>query len=163
MKDSDVKKFAQNKIKELRQEIAKWEKVLSAFGDNFNKQNGETITPINKQADLIKVKSKYQPSDKVTIREKATAVLISFDCPIVSSELMERMNELYPERIYNMNSFSGAFSAMYQKPNSGIKQYIMKNATLKVKALYGLNEWFDETGELKHIYQEKVKEKYGTL
>ncbi len=160
IRESDVRAFAKAKIEKLESEIQKWKRVIDALGDSKEEQPNlfhlqPEISKINKKA--------YIPSDRVTIREKAINVIKGYGCPVTSTEIMESMNKLYPDKIYNMNSFSGAFSSMYTKTNSGINSYPIRNATPKLKVVYGLTEWFIKDKELKPEYLEQVKHRYGTI
>lgn len=157
IKDTDIKEFAKSKIELAKQEIKKWQLVLDALGEV--RDNGQlNIIPPNVKTSLSK-----SSQSKLSIMAKVQHILRESDCPLTTRDIMESINHLFPDRIYDMGSFSGAFSLIYRKPEANISKYMVKNASTQIRALYGFNEWFDEKGNLKEEYDDKVLERYKVI
>jgi hypothetical protein len=161
LNERQIREFAEQKVSGLRKELKKWELLLDAFNANGAK-NDRQLSILMPEAPIIK--RREQASVKQTINKRVKSILTNIDVPITSREIMDAINTNYPEKQYTLSSFSGAFSSMYRKPTSGIKQYNIKNATPEFKAIYGLIEWFEpESDKLKEEYKKKVIERYGMI
>lgn len=159
LKDEDILQFARAKIKEHNEQIKKLQLMIEAFGTN-DKGNGQlSFLPIPPDARKKTIGKKF----KLTTVDKAVSVLEQVNVPLTAREIMESINSLYPEKKYIMSTFSGLFSVVYRKENSGIKQHKMEKPTFHVKALYALESWFDEVGNFKAEYKQKILDRYGTI
>lgn len=156
--DNIMRELANAKIKAARESIKKWGLVLEALGNQPKDDS---------QLSLLSQAPKLTPSrnerKKLSILDKVKRVLTEADCPLISRDIMQSINLMFPERIYTMENFSGAFSLVYRKTGAGIKLYSVKKSSTLVKAIYGLNEWFDEDGNFKKEYEIKVLERYKTI
>ena len=156
-KDSEIKEFAKSKVKELTKELEKWNKVLEAFGENEKNNNMPAKGTTHKVG--LKVLGKVNVV-KLTVKQMVLEVLNQVMTPLTSRDIMNLVNEKFNKQ-YTLDTFSGAFSVMYRREDSGISQYNLQNATVEVKAVYGLSRWFLDENTLKDEYKEKLKERYG--
>ena len=158
IKDTDLRDFANAKIKIAREEIKKWELFLEALGNQ--PKDDSQLSLLSQTPKLTPLRTERK---KLSILDKVKSVLTDADCPLTTRDIMQSINLTFPDRIYTMESFSGAFSLVYRKPEAKIKQFNVAQPNTVVKALYGLNEWFDETGNFKKEYEAKVLERYKTI
>lgn len=156
LKERDLKKYAQQKIDVLKNEIKKWQLVLNALEEDSEQPD---LFP-NNQSPPRAIAKKIKPNP-TTLRERCEKILFEANEPMTTRELKKQVEQQFGKQ-YNFYSFSGSFSQTYRSRKSLIKKYDLQNPTNEVKAVYCLNDWFDVTGKLKKEYLDKVEEKYST-
>lgn len=160
--ESEFRDFATSKYESLkkefefiRDEFKKWQSIVEALG--VTKEDGV----LSKASSRLKTIPPKGNQPKLTLLAKALNVFTKANCPLPIGDIMEAINSSYPDRIYETDGFSGAFSGIHRKPNSGIFLYRANTKDMTLRYLYGLRSWFDDGGHMKEEYRNKVLEKYN--
>ena len=162
LKEQDLRKFAEQKIHTLRNELRKWYAFVEALDSSSTKQADlfESVeTQLKTKNDKIKIRIKENP---VTLRERCEKILFDADELMTSRELLNAVEKRF-KATYSFSGFSGSFSQAYRRKSSLIKRYDFQNPAIGLVAVYGLKTWFNlVTNEIEKEYLEKIYNKYGT-
>lgn len=142
---------------EYKSKITKYKNAIEALKElpEFN----ETTSNISNDNDPNALFSNVIPI--ITLREKVVQVLSESNCPLTSRDVMNSVNDKYKDKHYSQfSSWSGPFSHMYSKENSGIRKFELPEMPSNLSAFYCLSEWFDESG-LKEDYRHALSVRYG--
>ena len=154
MTDQEIIQSLKDKIRQLHSEylskVRPYEKAIQALGErsDFHLFDRDQVQSVNINNLTSAVKS------TVTMKQKIRAVLSDARKPLTSREIMDAINEKFPDNIYTFSKFSGNFSQTY--PKAGIKRYIRPEEPIKKRVVYGLEEWFDGD-ELRPNYKELLE------
>ena len=152
MTDEQIINSLKEQIKQAHKEyIVKIERYVNAL-----KALGEDVSigsPLSKPTLKINVSDSVVVSDKTfTMKQKIIQVLNDAVKPLTSREIMNSINNKFPDRIYNFNTFSGNFSQTWKKV--GVKKYERPDEPIEFRVVYGLDKWFTHLGDLKQEYKD---------
>ena len=138
--------------KEADEKITKYRHAIKALKElpEYEEINNNTPLPIDDE----------KVSPRLTLNQKVKEVLKLADAPLTSRDLMNEVNNQYPDKEYEFPKWSGNFSTMYQKANSGIIKFEIDNMPVNLSAFYCLEEWI-ESDSLKDEYFKKLKDFYN--
>lgn len=152
MTDEQIKSSLREQInqayKEYEAKVERYVNALKALGEDVSVDQ-----PFSKPTKKIKVFGHVALFDKsTTMKQKIIQVLSDAGKPLTSREIMNSINNKFPDRIYEFNAFSGNFSQTWQK--AGIKKYERPDEPIEFRVVYGLDDWFTDKGNLKPEYME---------
>lgn len=134
--------------KEYEAKVERYINALKALGENVS-----VDLPFSEPTLKINVFNPVAVSDKLfTMKQKIVQALKDADKPLTSREIMNSINNKYPDRIYNFNTFSGNFSQNWKK--AGVKKYERPDKPIEFRVVYGLSNWFAGTNLLKQKYKD---------
>lgn len=145
--------------------ISEYEKKIS----QIEIESKETINRYRQLIEALKRLPEYEAKTSIrnmlqvntqsisrTLNQKVKEALKEANRPLTSREIMDKVNIYYGDKEYKFNAWSGTFSQMYSKPNSGIQKHHIPNLPVQYSTFYGLSEWFETNGILKKEYLEKI-------
>lgn len=141
----DVRHTIRQKIEELKEQIRNYETTLETLDEIYGEE----------QEQIFELTPEDKPKRKLTLKMKTEAVLKETQEPLTSRQLMNVINQRYPEKKYKFGQFSGQFSVIYRRKNSNIRNYEIPDAPPKFKVFYGLKSWFSGN-DLKQEYKDKI-------
>ena len=150
--EKQVREFAIKRMFYHQREAKKWRSIVETL--NANQQ--EDLFPTEKDKSKPKIIVRANPK---TLRERCESTLVEMDVPLTRKDLQKEVEERFKKK-YLSNTFSGSFSQAYRAKSSLIEKYDVPEPSLHVKSVYCLKGWFDDTGELKDEYKQKINERY---
>jgi hypothetical protein len=150
--EKQVKEFAFKKMVYHQREARKWRSIVEALSASLQEDLFPTEKDKSKPIIMVRAKPK-------TLRERCESTLIEMDVPLTSRDLKKEVEERFKKK-YPFNTFSGSFSQSYRAKSSLIEKYDVPKPSLHVKSVYCLKSWFDDTGELRDEYKNKIKKRY---
>ena len=160
--DKQFDELLESLIKYHEQKLNEYRQMRAISGTITGKATFQgTLGVIDEKLIIYGATSAESKPKKPTLEDRIKVVLKTINRPLTSRDLMETVNQKYPERpISSFKSFSAQLTPIHQKTDSGIKLYTIRSPDSKIKHFfYGLDEWFDGE-DLKLEYQIKITKNY---
>lgn len=151
MNEQQIKDSLKEQInKAYKEYVTKVERYVNAL-----KALGEEVpinSPFSKPVKIVRTIKFGSPS--TTMKQKIIRVLQEAGKPLTSRQIMDAINEKFPSRIYDFDSFSGNFSQTWAK--AGLKKLVRPDQPIESRVHYGLSNWFAGTNLLKQEYKDLI-------
>jgi hypothetical protein len=147
MTDEQIKSSLKDKINQSYNEyvrkVERYVNALKALGENVS-----IGSPLTTPTGTVK----GGLSVGFTMKQKIIQVLKDAGKPLTSREIMDSINNKFPDRTYDFNAFSGNFSQTWRK--AGLQKYERPDKPIEFRVVYGLSNWFAGTNLLKQKYKD---------
>lgn len=145
-------------IAELQLNLSKAEGALETYDmvRTFTKKKA----PVKPKMVRKKFNTPAQPDVvKRTAADRFEFVLEKFKVPLTSSEILKAMNEAFPDKKLEPESWSPQLSNIYKDPKRPFQRIEFSGNPNETKYFYGLKKWFDGDA-LKDEYFKKLSSRH---